>query len=177
MPMVEMSQTGAQADVSSQANKTPDSRPVYEVGFHVVPDVEESKVGSVVEMVRTELAKGKAEIITESFPRKITLAYTVERATTGKREKYKDAYFGFIKFATEREYIPALETLLRDSKEILRYLLVETVREELVAAPRRTVFASDRLEGETLKKPTAAPEKKADVSEEELDKSIEALVA
>jgi hypothetical protein len=55
-------------------------------------------------------------------------------------------------------------------------LLVETVRED-VAPTRRAVFTSDRLEGETLKKPVAEAEKPAEVSEEELDKSIDALVA
>ena len=173
--MAEMSQ---ETEVSSsQANHQQDSRPVYEVGFHVVPEVLEANVAEVVEKIRAEIQKGGAEIISESFPHKMALAYTVERATTGKREKYNDAYFGFIKFATDRETISSLETLLRSMKEILRYLLTETKREEMIAAPRRAVFTSDRLEGETLKKPTSAPETKADVSEEELNKSIEALVS
>ena len=187
--MVEMSQvdtearaeveTSSQASVSESrvASAKRDERPVYEVGFHVVPDVAEGKVSEVVEKIRAQLQKGNAEIITEASPRKTSLAYTVERATTGKREKYNDAYFGFIKFATERENIPAIETLLRSTKEILRYLLIETTREEAVAAPRRAIFTSDRLEGETIKKPVSAPEKGGEVSEEELNKSIEALVS
>jgi hypothetical protein len=62
---------------------------------------------------------------------------------------------------------------------VLRYLLVQTVREEEAPA-RRAVFTSDRLEGETLKKPVAPaeePTKGGEVSEEELDKSIDAIVA
>ncbi|MDZ4226029.1 MAG: hypothetical protein U1C66_00890, partial [Patescibacteria group bacterium] len=115
------------------------------------------------------------EIIKEQFPQKMTLAYTIERAAAGKREKYVETYFGFIKFAAERETIPGLEALLRGSKEILRYLLIETTREEPVIA-RRAVYSSHRLEGETIKKPTSAPETPSEVSEEELTKSIDALV-
>ena len=172
--MAEMSQEAPAS--SSQAKPKGDGRPVYEVGFHVLPTVEEGNVGGVIEAIRSELGIHNAEIIAEQFPQKIALAYTIERATSGKREKYNDAYFGSLKFATEREYIPALEELLRGNKNILRYLLVETVREEAVAS-RRAVFSSNRLEGETIKKPTAAPEAPAaEISEEDLNKSIDALV-
>lgn len=171
--MAEMSQVSP--ETSSQANEPQNGRPVYEVGFHVVPTVEETKLGEVVEKLRTTLAKGDAEIIKEHAPQKMSLAYTVERAAAGKREKFNEAYFGFIKFATEREHVAALETVLRSSKDILRYLLIETTREEQIIA-RRAVYSSNRLEGETIKKPVAAPETPAEVSEEDLQKSIDALV-
>lgn len=172
--MVETSQEAAAS--SSQANEPKDNRPVYEVGFHIVPSVEESSLGDVVETIRTVLTKAGAEMIKEQFPQKVALAYTIERAVAGKREKYNEAYFGVIKFAVDREHIAALETLLRDSKEILRHLLIETTREESVIA-RRAVYSSNRLEGETIKKPTAAPETPREVSEEEFTKSIDALVS
>jgi ribosomal protein S6 len=170
--MAEISQT---AEVSSQANIS-ESRPVYEVGFHVVPTVGDEGIAGVVDSLKKAL--GAAEIISEKLPEKMRLAYTVERAETGKREKFDDAYFGFMKFATDREAIPAFETAIRANKNVLRYLLIETVREDIAAAPRRAVFASDRLEGETIKKPVEdVAEKVGEVSEEELDKSIDALVA
>ena len=150
-------------------------RVVYEVGFHVVPTIPEDGVAAVVEKVRQAL--GSAEIINEQFPQKVALAYTVERANVGRREKYNDAYFGFIKFALEREAVPAFEVALRGMRDILRFLLIETVREDITQAPRRAVFSSDRLEGETIKKPEAEAEKQAEVSDEDLNKSIDALVA
>ncbi|MEK7612589.1 MAG: 30S ribosomal protein S6 [Patescibacteria group bacterium] len=157
-------------DASSEgAAKTP----VYEIGFHVVPTVGDEGVSAVVEKIHAAL--GDAEIIKEQFPAKMMLAYVIERAAEGKREKYAEAYFGWIKFAMERDAIPAFEDVLRGMRDVLRFLLIETVREDIVS-PRRAIFTSDRLEGQTLKKPTAAPEAPAAVSEEELDKSIEALV-
>lgn len=172
--MTAMSHSEAEAEGSSQANEA-QAKPVYEVGFHIVPTVAESEIGSVLEKIRALLAKGDAEIIKEEFPAKKTLAYTVERSTTGKREKYTESYFGFIKFAMEREAVPAFTSALRALSEILRFLLIETVREEVVA-PRRAVFSSNRLEGETIKKPAVAPEATGEISEEELNKSIDALV-
>lgn len=165
-----MSQT---AEVSSQANMS-QSQPVYEVGYHVVPTVGDEGVAGVVDSLKSAL--GAAEIISEQVPQKLRLAYTVEQANAGKRAKFDDAYFGFIKFALEREAIPALEEALRSNKNILRFLLIETVREDISNMQRRAVFASDRLEGEVIQKPKAAEEKVGEVSEAELDKSIDALV-
>jgi ribosomal protein S6 len=167
----------SQASASSQANGPKETRPIYEIGFHVVPTVEESAVMSVVDELKGEISKGDAEMIGEGAPSKIRLAYTIERKGVGKYDKFDDAYFGFIKFATERENIPGLETYLRANRNILRYLLVETTREDISAAPRRAVFSSDRLEGETIKKPEAPVEKAGEVSEEDLNKSIDALVS
>jgi ribosomal protein S6 len=171
--MAEMSQ----AQASSQANSPKETRPIYEVGFHVTPAVDEAGAASVAEALKAEIMKGDAEIISEGAPARMRLAYTIEIAHTGKHEKFDEAFFGFVKFAIEREHIPALEAWLRGNSQILRYLLVITVREDLINAPRRVTFASDRLEGETIKKPVAEPEKKGEVSEEDLDKSIDALVA
>ena len=181
--MVDMSQA---AEASSQATSSPsaapvkNTTPVYEVSFHIVPTVGEDGVPAVLERVRTllgDLSDGKAgaEIISQTFPTKMTLAYRVERAQAGAREKYTESYFGFIKFATNRENIATIEQGLRALHEVLRYLLIETVREDITQAPRRAVFSSDRLEGKTIEKPAHAPEKAAEVSEAELDKSIEAL--
>ena len=172
--MAEMSQVSS--ETSSQANST-DARPVYEVGFHVVPTAEESEVQRIVGDIRAQILKGGAEILSEGAPVRTRLAYAIEQTSAGKREAFEEAHFGFIKFVTEREFIPALQTYLRADKNLIRYLLAETTREDVMAAPRRATFASDRLEGETIKKPQAEPEKKGKVSEEDLDKSIDALVS
>jgi ribosomal protein S6 len=171
--MAEMSQASA----SSQANSPKETRPIYEIGFHVVPSADESAPAKAAEAIRAAVEKGGAEVISEGAPSRMRLAYTIERATSGHYEKFDEAFFGFIKFATERENIPALEAILRANRDILRFLLVQTKREDLVNAPRRATFASDRLEGETIKKPQAAPEKAGEVSQADLDKSLDALVS
>ncbi|HUD02761.1 MAG TPA: hypothetical protein VMR46_01925 [Candidatus Paceibacterota bacterium] len=173
--MADMSQ---EASVSStQANIAPSlgTQPIYEIGYHLIPTLTEEEVVVAVNALRKAL--GSAEIIKDVAPVKIPLAYVIERRGQGKREKYAEAYFGFIKFAIDKENIGAIEQYLRATHEVLRHLLVETVREDTSFAPRRAVFTSDRLEGETLKKPVAEVEKAGEVSEEELDKSIDAIVA
>ncbi len=176
--MADMSQATDEVQASSQANAPKDSRPLYEIGFHVVPTVEESKVVDVVNALKAEIAKIGGEQVGEQAPQKMVLSYVIERATSGKREKYTESYFGWLRFVVEeRSGISAIETHLRADKNILRYLFIQTLPEEAVA-PRRAVFSSNRLEGETIKKPTAAPEAPvAEISEEDLNKSIDALVS
>lgn len=167
--MAEMSQASA----STQA--TSDARPVYEVGFHLLPTIPEGEVAAAADSVRSLL--GSAEIIAMGAPAKMTLAYTIERAATGRREKFNQSYFGWVKFAVEeRSAIPAIEEALRNDKNVLRFILIETAREEEKAA-KRAVFGSDRLEGQTIEKAPRAAEKAAEVSQEELDKSIDALTS
>lgn len=165
--MAEDSQAPA---ASTQAN---DSQPIYEIGYHVVPTAGDEGVPKVVDAIRAALKD--AEIISEGFPQKIPLAYVVERATQGKREKYAESYFGFIKFSTDRESLVAFKEKVAAMPEVLRHIVIETVREDLMQQKQRAVFASDRLEGKTLEKPASAPEKGGEVSQEELDKSLEAL--
>jgi ribosomal protein S6 len=172
--MAETSQVSP--EISSQASPK-ETRPIYEIGFHVVPSLDEAGVIDVAQKIHTAIEKGDAEIISKGVPSKIRLAYTIERKGAGHYDKFDEAYFGFIKFATERENIAALEQMLRADRSILRYLLTETTREDVMGAPRRAVFASDRLEGETIKKPTQEPEKAGEVSEEDLNKSIDAIVS
>src|SRR3569832_534053 len=171
--MAEMSQASA----SSQANSPKETRPIYEIGFHVVANSDEAAIAAVAGAIRAQVEKGDAEIISEGAPSRVRLAYTIVRATSGHHEKFEEAYIGIIKLATERENIPALESFLRGNRSILRFLLVETIREDIMNAPRRVTFASDRLEGETIKQPVAEPEKAGEVSEEDLNKSLDALVS
>lgn len=160
-----LSNSGAEVDAGTA---------IYEVGFHLVPTIAEDGVGAAVEKMRKAIG-ADAELISEGYPQKMHLAYVVERAAQGKREKYGEAWFGWIKFAQTRDKMPALEAALAASQDVLRFLIIETVREDIVAPKTRAVFASDRLEGETIKKPAAPAEKAAEVSQEELDKSIDAL--
>ncbi len=162
--------------VASETTIIKDERTVYEVGFHLVPTIPEGELGGKVDMVRSLLTKEGAEIISEGMAQKMTFAYRIERSQTGKREKYTEGYFGWIKFAVLPGAVPAMSAALTNTHDVLRYLIIETTRED-TPAPRRAVFASRSLEGKTIEKPATVVEKTGEVSEEELDKSIEALVA
>jgi ribosomal protein S6 len=177
-----MAETAQAAEASSQAPLH--ESPIYEIGFHIVPTVDEKEVGAVVEKIKKLLGKN-VEIVAEAAPVRMRLAYQIERATQGKREKYTESYFGWVKFALKENeegegvgiQVNAIEQSLRNTKDVLRFILIETVREDLMQQKTRAVFGSDRLEGQTLTKAPREAEKAGEVSQEELDKSLEALTA
>lgn len=173
--MAEMSRADEALTQANTGMKPEAGKTILEVSFHVIPTVAEDKLGAVVERVRAAIEKANGKILSEEFPKRLTLAYRIERSVSGKREKYTESWFGFIKFEAEGEGLPELQKTLTADYEVLRFLLVEATLEEPKAP--RAVFASDRLEGETIRKPGEAAEgPKGEVSEEELDKSLEALV-
>lgn len=155
------------------------NQPVYEIGFHLVPALTEEEAAAASLRLHKAIAGIGAIILAEEAPKKIPLAYRIERSVAGKREKFTEALFGFVKFELpEAEgiggHIPGLEKMLREEDSVLRFLLIKTTRE--APAQPKALFASRSLEGRIIEKPIAAPEERGEISEEELDKSIEALV-
>ena len=179
-----MEEESRSEDISeqTQANEGTGREAVYEIGFHLVPTLTEAEAVVAFGRMHAALEKVSAVVLAEEAPKKIALAYPIERSTQGKRDKYTEGYFGFIKFeipeVDERvgESVNALETMLRSDAQVLRYLFIKTSREAPVAA--RTVFSSRSLEGRTIEKLVSVPEESVgEVDEGELDKSIDALVS
>jgi len=167
--------TQANTDAPEGGEERASKKNLREVAFHVLPTLEEGAVGAVVERTRALIEKDGGSVSLVETPKRMTLAYPIERSTPGKHEKYSESYFGYIRFSAEPQVVAALQTALQADEEVLRFLVTEAI--EIEERALRAVFASDRLEGETIKKPVSSTEEThAKVSDEELDKSIEALV-
>ncbi len=104
---------------------------VYEVGLHIVPDVGDKEVLSVFNSLKTEISS-VGEVIDENTPELIELAYTIRHKTRkedGTYNRYDSAYFGSIKFVSSQEGAVKIKEAIQNNESVLRFLLVETVRE------------------------------------------------
>ncbi|MBP9669103.1 MAG: 30S ribosomal protein S6 [Candidatus Pacebacteria bacterium] len=150
---------------------------VYEVGYHILPNVEGEAIEKVVQGVREMIAEMGGSLIAEGTPQDMHLAYTMYINNEGKNTSYDRAHFGWIKFELPAEKIAALEESLKLNKKILRSIVFRTVKEETRASVKigalREVKRSDTLKVQTR------PEKEVvgEVSEEKLDEAIEGLTA
>lgn len=175
--MAELSQV-SESEALSQANKAKSDTAVYEIGLLLVPILDEDAALAAFARLRKTLDRLSASVLAEESPKKISLAYRIERSSEGKREKYSDGYFGFVKFELPEEgagaAVQTLEVQLHADRHVLRHLLIKTSREAPVAP--RSIFASKSLEGRSIERPVAALEDHKPLDEGELDKSIEALV-
>jgi ribosomal protein S6 len=145
-------------------------RRIYEVGFHILPTVEESRLSETLVKIKDVLAEKGASVISEDFPKLRQLAFTMAKEIQGKSQKFNKAYFGSIKFELDREALAQIDNAIKSNPDILRYIIVKTVRENTVYYSKNAEAVKEEGEDKAAEKPAK------EVSAEEIDKSIEELV-
>jgi ribosomal protein S6 len=145
---------------------------IYEIGFHLVPIVAENDLGVRVTAIRDIIEANGGKMIADEYPKQMELAYPMIKIAANKRALYHSSYFGWVKFEVEVNKAKAIEAALKADDFILRFIFVKTVRENTMAPKKALVKRSE--EGST--KSEEKIEEKPQLTEEELDKTIEDLV-
>jgi ribosomal protein S6 len=157
------------------SEKTGTEGRIYEVGYHLLSSIAEENIPAEVEKIKKVLAAEKAEIISEEMPKLRPLAYEIKKAFSGVYKKFDKAYFGNIKFQLpEGGDIRVIDEKLKANENILRYIVIKTVRENTMYSPKISVF---KTEGK-IRVPKAMPEKSEEKSAsiEEIDQTIDKFV-
>lgn len=147
---------------------------VYEVGFHLIPKVAEAEMPAEVEKIKSILSAHGASVIAEETPRMTQLSYPMSRAEAGKRDRYNQAWFGWVKFEVEPSQVKEIESEVSRMPLVLRMIVISTVRESTRSAK---IFVSDRPLSETIRKPEKAPAEPKKLSEAEIETAVDELVA
>lgn len=152
---------------------------VYELGYHLVPGTDDENISSEVSIIKSAIEKNGGNFIDEGLPKKIKLAYDIVLSESGKRQKFSSAYFGWVKFDMELSKIGNLKNILEENKNIIRLLIIKTVKESTLA-PKKILLERIVVDTPTvpkkLVKPTEEEKNKGPISEKELDRTIEELV-
>ena len=142
------------------------STKIYEVGFLIIPSVSEEKLADEMTSIRQEIENPGGIVISEEFPKMRPLTYAMIKEVGAKSYKFSSAYFGWIKFELPQGALSLFRDAIKTREFLLRFLLIETVRENTLATLR------------TYRKPDI--EKKGSegskLSSEEIDRQIEDLV-
>jgi len=159
--------------MNMQENMTEEkeSRKIYEIGYHLVPFIAEEKIPSESNFIKDALAEAGSSLIFEDNPKLRPLAYTIRKSIGGKYQKFNSAYFGWVKFEIGVSDLTKIKKALDGNPNVLRYIIIETVRESTLSSAR-PFFRESRPPRETKK--IESP--KTVMSEEELDKTIAELV-
>lgn len=146
---------------------------VYEVGYHINPNAKEEDLDAVVGGIRSVIEKAGGSFIAEGAPVLTRLAYPMEILEGEKYTEYDRGYFGWIKFEAKIEAAQTLEGALKQSKDFIRFIIFQTVREDTRAkmkAPQlREVKRTDTIKAA----PRRAEEASGPVSEEDLEKALQ----
>lgn len=147
---------------------------IYEVGYIIVPTVSPDHINIETDKIHELITKGNCNIISEELPKIIRLAYKMTKDVGNQRSNYDTGHFGWVKFEDNEDQITEIKKALDLNEKILRFIIVKTVAENTLYGYRIAIEKSktDRLE----EKKSEKPEKKAEIDQEELDKSIDKLV-
>lgn len=165
--MAEVSETVAAAASENEAVLR-----IYEVGYHVVPTVQEENVEKVVGDVRAAIEKAGGSFIAEGAPAMMRLAYEMEHQNGDKRSYFDKAYFGWIKFEAPVTAVAALETFLKANTSILRSMIFLTLREDTRAKIKAPTLREVKRTDTIKSSPRRSEETSAPLSEVDLDKAL-----
>lgn len=158
-----------------------DETAIYELGYHVLSSIAEEGLPAEVSNIKSVIEKKGGVFISEEFPVLTRLEYTMEHNIGGKRNKYDTAHFGWVKFELSPAEINNVKKELDDNENLLRFLIIHTVREN-TRVPKHVLLANSEDSEKPankptiIKKPKKEEEKKEEVSMDEIDRKIEELV-
>lgn len=152
-----------------------DSR-VYELGYLLASTIAEDNVPATYGNLKEVVASFGGVFISDDMPKMISLAYTMDKVVSNVRNKFNSAYFGWMKFSMDPEKVPELKKKLDLSNELIRFLIIKTVKENTIASKRfvsreggyRKPFHTEKEKGSEEAQP---------INKEEIDKEIDAMIA
>ena len=150
---------------------------VYEIGFVLVSSIPQEKVAGEFDALKDVIAKAGASMIAEEAPEMRQLAYTMVKKIHGANVRFDEGYFGWVKFELSSSAIEGVKKSLDAIDNILRYLLITTVRENTYLGKKAPAVAFGEKEaGLIAPEGTVVPEVVA-ATAEEIDKGIDAMVS
>ena len=102
---------------------------VYELGFHLDPELPIEEVKKVYQTIR-ELIASKGTIVTEVEPEKIQLAYTISRQEVAGRRDFNSAYFAWIVYEMTATDHAEIVSAAGANKFIVRFIDLITTKDE-----------------------------------------------
>lgn len=146
---------------------------VYEVGFHIIPVVEEEGAKKEASEIKALITKGGGQIISEQSPELKTLSYEIIKNTDSKNIRFSKAFFGWVKFEADPVEVTEIQSGLKGMNNILRFIVVKTVKENTIFSK---IADSKREVAESDVPAVAETAPVAGIVEADMDKSIEALI-
>jgi len=161
---------------------------LYELGYHLLPTIVEESLGGEVSKIKDIIDSHGGLFSSEEMPHRINLTYKMPKILSNKKRFYDTAYFGWMRFNLAPNKAVLLKGDLDKNESILRFIIFKTIPEKPISPRKMTFFGTRRKPLSTKKEsPLRHPlrslvgggkkkEEGKQMTEEELDKTIEELV-
>lgn len=114
-------------------NQNQDSKlTVYELGYLLDSKFTEDQAAAKASELGTFMSQDSGAVISSGEPKMRNLAYQMTIKREGKRRDFNKAYFGWVKFEQDPDMIGGLEAKIKLDQDLVRYLLIKTIREDIV---------------------------------------------
>jgi ribosomal protein S6 len=161
--------------MEKETKNTGDLATVYEVSYLLLPSLALEQVSSALDFLVQKVKELDGEVISSENPILIDLAYPMTKILQTTRHKCQTGYFGWIKFELQ-DGIGEIKKLLDSNNDILRYLIVKTVRENTLLNGKMLFKGGDGEKKEEVFSVTLPELTLPESTPEEIDKSIDDLV-
>ncbi len=101
---------------------------VYELGFHLDPELPVEGVKSAYQTIRS-LIESKGTIVAEGEPVMVQLAYTISRQETAGRRDFSSAYFCWIAYETTALPHADIIAAVNADKNMVRFIDLVTTKD------------------------------------------------
>ena len=99
----------------------------YELAYLLLPRLSEEEAATHATVLAAMATKtGASEILSNGGPQFIDLEYDMTKRIDSKKERFSQAYFGWVKYSGGAESVLALKEELDITDELLRYMIVKT---------------------------------------------------
>ena len=157
-------------------NEKGDLATVYEVSYIFLPSLALEQVPARVETLTKAVESAGGELVSSENPVLVDLAYPMTKVVHTDRQKCSKGYFGWVKFEMDKDGIKEVKKFLDDNVEILRYLIIKTVKENTLLHGKMQLRGEKEKEDKkefVVKQPELT---EPESTPEEIDKSIDDLV-
>jgi ribosomal protein S6 len=149
-----------------------DELTLYELGYLVLSTVKEEELEKETAQLKSVIEKnGGLFIGEEGMPKIMKLAYKIIKVIGNKKTRFDSAYFGWVKFEAGADNVLKINEEVKKLENILRFILIKTVRESKFMTQRRPMVVKPKKEAPKDKVKEEKP-----ISKIEVDKAIDELV-
>lgn len=153
---------------------------IYEVGYLLVPTLGDEQAPVKYSNLKELVSSLGGSIVSDEAPKMIDLAYQMVKVISNIRNKFDNAYFGWIKFSMSPEEVLKLKAKLDLDVDVIRFLMIKTVKENTLSTKkfmhRDTPYRKAPSATPLVKKEEESGEP-VEINKEEIDKEIDAMVS
>jgi ribosomal protein S6 len=160
--------------VDLNAGDAGDEPAVYELGYHIISTVTDEALPKESALVVGAVKELGGSLIGEGAPTRMKLAYVISKKIDGTLRNFDSAHFGWVTFEMEPAQVITLKAKIESLPSILRFIIIRTTREDLIAAAQPVIERATPMAGE-IKRRVEDESNAGVLSEKALDAALEGI--